>query len=501
MKLLYNVVFLTTILFFTVSFTPLPNFKKNNTQPYIAQYENVLGTSLEIKISTRNVRQAAIAEKTVLAEVERLSRILSSYNKESEFSTWFTTLNKPIHVSQDLFTVLRLFDTWRTQSGGALDASAQVVSNLWEQAAHKNQLPTAQEIKNAVAQVQQQHWVLDEKNHTATHLTTTPLRLNSFAKSYIIQSAIKMANKAARIDGLVVNIGGDMVIDGQVDEAVWINNPRAHTENDMPYDMLHVSNKAIATSGDYRRGQMINGTWYSHIINPKTGQPATQVISATVVAPSATDAGALATIMNVLTPAQSAALAATIRGVEYLLITGNGERIQSAGWAALQDKKADFIESQPYLSEKEWKNELIITLGLVQQQGFAKRPFVAAWVQDKDGNVVRNLALWYNKPKWLHDLREWYRTHKDSYTASPATFASVTGATRSAGKYTLKWDGKDDSGNILKSGTYTILVEAAREHGGYDLIKQEIDCGKKPQQVTVAGTAEVESVLFDYKKK
>jgi thiamine biosynthesis lipoprotein len=73
-----------------------------------------------------------------------------------------------------------------------------------------------------------------------------------------------------------------------------------------PLDKLMISNKAVATSGNYRRGQLINGKWYSHIIDPRTGEPAGEVISATVVSPNATDAGALATAMNVLTPAESA---------------------------------------------------------------------------------------------------------------------------------------------------------------------------------------------------
>ncbi len=467
---------------------------------YVAHYENVLGTSMELKVSALSEKQAAIAEKAALAEIDRLSKILSGYDANSEFSKWFSTINQPVHVSKDLFTVLSLFDQWHQQTNGALDASAELISKIWKQAAANQQLPSQQILNNAVAQVQQKHWILDEANQTATHLTTTPLKLNSFAKSYIIQSSVNAAKSAAKINGLIVNIGGDMVIDGNINENVWISDPKANAENDAPVDQIIVTDKAVASSGNYRRGELINGNWYSHIVDPRTGKPSGEIISSTVVAPSATDAGALATAFNVLTPAECITLAATIPGVEYLLITKTGERIESNGWKSLQIKHA---VSTTVLTEnqKDWKNELLITLNLAQQQGFAKRPFVAVWVEDKDGNTVRNIALWYNKPRWLHDLRAWYRKNNDAFATDMNVFYSVTGATRSAGKYTLKWDGKDDKGKVLKPGTYTIYFEAAREHGGYDLLHQEINCNESAQQFTLKGEAEIESVSLEYKKK
>jgi len=85
-------------------------------------------------------------------------------------------------------------------------------------------------------------------------------------------------------------------------------------------------------------------------------------------------------------------------GVEYLILTRNGEKIESAHWKDL------VIESEKKNNtsvEKEWKNEVVINLELMQQSGFAKRPFAAFWVEDAEKKTVKTIALWYNKPRWV----------------------------------------------------------------------------------------------------
>ncbi|MEO7529950.1 MAG: FAD:protein FMN transferase, partial [Sediminibacterium sp.] len=327
--------FLCIVSAVTASASGIPKTKKASRM-FVSHFENVLGTSLEIKISSASEKQAAVAEAAAMKEIDRMGKILSAYDASSEFSKWTKTFNEAKTVSPELFEVLNLFDQWRIRSNGALDASAQVVSKLWKEAAAKQTLPTQNELNAAVTQVQRAHWKLDAVSQTATHLSSVPLMLNSFAKSYIIKRAADAAMAVDNVNAVVVNIGGDIVVAGNLTETVQVSDPKADAENDAPMDQLMISNKAVATSGNYRRGQLINGIWYSHIIDPRTALPSGDVLSATVVAPNATDAGAMATAMNVLTPAESAKLAATVPGTEYMLITKEGKRIASNGWAALE---------------------------------------------------------------------------------------------------------------------------------------------------------------------
>ena len=243
-------------------------------------------------------------------------------------------------MSPELFEALSLFDQWRARTSGALDPAAQVVSELWRRAAAERRTPSADELQAAVATVARPHYRLDAAARTATRLDDAPLILNSFVKSYIANRAAAAAMRAARLDGLVINIGGDLVVRGALAEDVRIADPKADAENDEPLARLLIRNRAVATSGNYRRGVEINGRWYSHIVDPRTALPVDHVISATVVAPQAADAGALATAFCVMAPEESLRMAASLPEVECLLIIKNGKRVESAGWRALEAQPA-----------------------------------------------------------------------------------------------------------------------------------------------------------------
>jgi len=431
----------------------------------------------------------------VLQEISRLSGILSGYDPNSEFSRWMRTRQTPERISPELFEVLGLFDQWRQRTGGALDASAEVIAKLWKQSAVNGRLPSSVELDSSVAKVRQQHWRLDSVNRTATHLSDAPLMLNSFAKSYIIRHAASAGLAAGNARAIILNIGGDLVISGQVRETILISDPKDDAENADPIDRLSISNRAVATSGNYRRGEMIGNHWYSHIVDPRTGQPAGHVLSATVVAPNATDAGALATAFNVLSPEESIRLAATIPAADYLIITAAGERITSANWKELELSSP----TKPQLTAP-GDFEVVINLQInLQNEGNVKRPYVAVWVEDENHAPVRTIAVWHGNGRYLAELKSWYLKHRDVYKSDPNFNNSSTSATRSAGKYTLKWDGKDDQGNPVKPGKYVIKIEAAREHGTYQLMRQEIDCDDTPKQINVGANIEVAASL-DYRK-
>jgi thiamine biosynthesis lipoprotein ApbE len=477
--------------------------KIKRTHLYVSQYENVLGTSMEIKVSASSQQEASRAETAALTEISRLSKILSAYDPDSEFSHWLKTSGQAIPVSKELFEVLSLFDEWRKKTNGALDASAEVITRLWKLAAVKQELPSQEELQHALREVAQVHWKLDAATQTAIHLTNTPLMLNSFAKSYIIRHAAEVAKASGNIDAVIVNIGGDLVALGQVKENVMISDPKADAENDLPLDQILITNKAVATSGNYRRGEQIKGHWYSHIVDPRTGMPAENIISATVVAENATDAGAMATTFSVLAPSESQRLASGMPGVEWLLITRSGEQIKSPGWDKLEiprQKKAE----QPVIGKSSVSQdfELMINLEInLQKEGFAKRPYVAVWVEDSTHSPLRTIAVWHGNERYLPELKSWYLKNRNQYNSDRNFNSSISSATRSAGKYTLKWDGKDDKGNFVNPGKYTIKIEVSREHGTYQLMRQEINWDENPKKFNLSGNIEIASASLDYKKK
>ena len=477
---------------------------------FIAYLDNVLGTSLDIKLAAPSLAIARQAEQRILAEIDRLDSVLSTYRVDSEFSRWLVApINEAVAVSDDLFAVLSAFDQWQQKTGGAINAATEHLSQLWQLAAQRQSLPTEADRQQAVAAVNQLHWLLNASNQTAMRLTQTSLRLNTFTKSYVLNRAAEAALTLPGLAGLVLNSGGDLIVRGDWQESVAVANPRANAENDQSIAYLPVENRAVATSGDYRRGWQVGSEWVSHIMDPRTGRPASEVISATVVHPDAVTAGALATAFNVLTPAESAQLTAQLPGTAYLLITRDSQSITSPNWPgatlplSVSTQGSATMPTTVHLlslpvKDKLWNpnQELLISFELARFEGRSHRPFVAVWIEDEAGNPVRQLALWYNKPRWLHDLREWYTLRIESDVAS-----SVTSATRSAGEYSLVWDGKDDRGQLVKQGKYTVLIEAAREHGTYQLIRQPMDFNGKLKQQPLPGNVEIAAASLDYREK
>jgi len=102
----------------------------------------------------------------------------------------------------------------------------------------------------------------------------------------------------------------------------------------------------------------------------------------------------------------------------------------------------------------------------------------------------------------IDDWLSWYHADQVRNLAEGTDLSTtISSATRSPGKYTLRWDGKDNTGKPVKPGKYTVMIEAAREHGTYGLIKQEINWdGKTPAQFTLAGNKEIASASLDYGK-
>lgn len=486
----------SVLLFITLLYGYRDGYPKTGELRYfISNFENVLGTSFEMKVAAQSEDVADKAEEIALSEIDRLSSILSGYDPSSEFSRWQRTQGFPVRVSRELFEVLNLFDQWNQRTGGGLNASAQAISLLWKVAVKRQQMPSQQALDEVVHQSRQIHWALDPVNRTATHLSAVPLMTNTFVKSYILRSAAGKVRELAGVESVRINIGGDIIVLGEMTEGISISNPLADSENDLPLTSIIVSNKAIATSGSYRRGFQIGDQWFSHIVDPRTGMPAAEVISATVVAENATDAGALATALNVLKPAEGMRLAESFAGVQYLIVTSDGKQLTSKGWDALKAAQS----ASTLLPQSD--AGLTIHLELSKFEGRFRRPFVAVWIENNKKETVRTLALWYNKPRWLPDLKSWYHKNYDLYNSPELSMASISSATRPPGAYDLKWDMKDDKGNPLPPGKYTVYIEAAREHGTYQLIKKEIDCRNKSQVIQLPGNTEIASASLEYKGK
>jgi len=157
------------------------------------------------------------------------------------------------------------------------------------------------------------------------------LDLGGIAKGYAIDRAFETL-RAEGYDNIIVNAGGDVRLHGQRGDRPWrigITDPR---QEDDVIGVVSVGDRAVVTSGDYERFFMYEGKRYHHILDPHTGYSSRGVISATVIAPTATEADALSTAVFVLGIDKGLALAEGLLGVEALLIDEDQKIYRTTGF-------------------------------------------------------------------------------------------------------------------------------------------------------------------------
>jgi thiamine biosynthesis lipoprotein len=295
--------------------------------------ENVLGTSFEFRVRTRSQETAEHAEVIALAEIDRLEKIFSSFSPASEFRQWQAERGSETVISPELMALLLECDYWREKSKGAFTPFGEALAQLWKRSAEKNQLPSADELSLYTRQAARPLWKLNPKERTATCLTEYPLTLNAIAKGYIVDKAFTAAFASAEdIFGLTLNLGGDLRMFSDQEEIIGVADPDNDAENAPPFSRIRLQQGAMATSGDWRRGFQIDETFYSHILDPRSGKPVESIRSASVFAPTTADTDALATIFSILTPEESLSLADSLPGTGCLLIARDGQVWRSAEW-------------------------------------------------------------------------------------------------------------------------------------------------------------------------
>jgi hypothetical protein len=126
--------------------------------------------------------------------------------------------------------------------------------------------------------------------------------------------------------------------------------------------------------------------------------------------------------------------------------------------------------------------------------GRLRNPYVAIWAEDANGKVVRNIALWASKPRWLNELHTWWNKNGSEVNR----VSQMARATRAAGRYNVSWNGMNDAGEVVPAGTYRIWIETNREHGSHYQESATIECGAKAASATMKPTPECTDVQVEF---
>jgi len=255
----------------------------------------IVGGPCEIKFLYHSEKTA---EKIISQIEDELVRIDSLLNRFSEKSL-VSELNRNLRVKApgDIIHLFALSDTVSRMTDGLFDISIAPLLEIWGFYEHEFKNPDTAKITLVKRLVDYRKIQL--KNDSIIIPEGMKVDLGGIAQGFAADR-VKMILKKHNIKSALINIGGEIAVIGQSPKGrawcIGIKNPRGEGI----IETVELKDEALSTSGDYEKFFIINNKRHPHIINPKTGFPASDFVSVTIFASSAAYADAIATAVAIM---------------------------------------------------------------------------------------------------------------------------------------------------------------------------------------------------------
>jgi thiamine biosynthesis lipoprotein len=201
----------------------------------------------------------------------------------------------PVVVSDELLEVLAMAERASRWSEGAFDVTFYALKGLWKfDEDLEEKIPDEAELKRRLPLIDYRKVVVDKARKTVfLQKRGMAINLGGIAKGYAVDRAVAVLRKAGFVNA-IVQAGGDLMCAGSKDGQPFvagIRDPRGGRAD--VFGRLQLIDHAFSTAGDYERFFLVDGKRYHHILDPRSGHPATRSRSVTIYAPTALLADAL----------------------------------------------------------------------------------------------------------------------------------------------------------------------------------------------------------------
>ncbi len=296
----------------------------------------LMGTPLEIKVFAAERTVAHAACEAAFEEVEKFDRVLSNWREDSELSALNRTAGQGVRrCSAEMTSFLAACLRWSHATSGAVDVSCGAQLSLWRDAEKSDRLPSAAQL--ALARQASGFDLLElDAADGSVRLLQSGLRLDpgAIGKGFALDRAAQVL-RARGIQHALFNFGGQLfALGSRADQSPWKVSLRAAADGKGLTGSFALRSGSIATTADYERGLVIAGNRYSHVIDPRCGRPARDVLAVSVYAASATEADALSTALFVMGP-EAAVQYAHDHGVSMLLHAVDGRVVRTNSFPVL----------------------------------------------------------------------------------------------------------------------------------------------------------------------
>jgi len=310
---------------------PAEAVKFNRKTYKISRTRLAMGTIVSMTLIHSSKDQAQEAISLSFEEIDRLTRMMSRFDN----ATAVAQLNREgflKDIPPEMANVVGSALKYHRLSNGTFDISVKPVVDLFKErfAGRKTTPPSEKDLKQVLKLVGSDNIELD--GHTIRFRKPgMGITLDGIAKGYIVDRASKILVDH-KIDNHLINAGGDIRTMGvRNDKKPWSVAIQDPWKKKQYPDIIHMTNGAIATSGNYEiyfdREKM-----FHHIVNPATGLSPELSTSVSVLAKTAMDADALSTSIFVMNPIPGIRFIDSIPNCESLIVAKEGEVFKSAQW-------------------------------------------------------------------------------------------------------------------------------------------------------------------------
>jgi thiamine biosynthesis lipoprotein len=277
----------------------------NNTiqSATFSQSLKLMGNNFTITVVAQNDAIAQMHIDSAIQEIRRIEKLLTTFSGDSQTNQINENAGtKPVTVDREVFGLIERSIAISNITQGAFDVTyGSIDKSLWNFDKQMKSLPSKEQAQKMVHLINYQNIILD-KNNSTVYLKEKGMCLGfgGIGKGYAAEMAKKKLTQNGVQNG-IINASGDLTAWGfQHNGKPWtigIANPE-HPSSAFSY--LEISDKAVATSGNYEKFVLIDGKKYSHTIDPKTGLPIAGIKSVTIICSNAEFADAMATPIAVM---------------------------------------------------------------------------------------------------------------------------------------------------------------------------------------------------------
>jgi thiamine biosynthesis lipoprotein len=262
-----------------------------------------MGNNFTITVVAENEKTGNENINLAIEEIRRIEKLLTTYKEDSQTNLINNNAGiRPVKVDLEVFNLIERCIGISRITQGAFDISyGSIDKSLWNFDKAMTKLPDAETALKMVHLIDYRNIILDKEN-TTVFLKEKGMRIGfgGIGKGYAAEMA-KQVLLNHNVQSGIINASGDLSAWGlQPDGRKWTIGVADPDAPNAAFSYMEISNKAVATSGNYEKFVTINGKKYSHTIDPKTGLPITGIKSVTIISGNAEFADAMATPIAVM---------------------------------------------------------------------------------------------------------------------------------------------------------------------------------------------------------